>query len=189
MLQLIGQNRLDFKLVRLFKMKKFLIFIFFFLNFNSAYSEIKIAYIDINYILTNSIVGKSISEHISAIEKSKKKEFDLMEKNLSKKDKDIVAKKNIIEENELQMQINLLKEEINNYQKEKKLFIKDINEKKLKYTKVVLNSLNGIISEFVEKNSILIVFPKKDIVVAKKSLDITGSIIKILNDKLTKIDF
>jgi len=112
-----------------------------------------------------------------------------MEKNLSKKDKDIVAKKNIIEENELQMQINLLKEEINNYQKEKKLFIKDINEKKLKYTKVVLNSLNGIISEFVEKNSILIVFPKKDIVVAKKSLDITGSIIKILNDKLTKIDF
>jgi len=41
----------------------------------------------------------------------------------------------------------------------------------------------------VEDNSITIVFPKKNIIVAKKSLDITDPIIELLNNKLKKIDF
>ena len=62
-------------------------------------------------------------------------------------------------------------------------------KKKIEYTKLVLNSLNNIIADYVESNSITVVFSKKNIVVAKKNLDITDSIMKLLNDNLTKIDF
>jgi len=59
----------------------------------------------------------------------------------------------------------------------------------MKYTKIVLKTLNPIISKYVEDNSITIVFPKKNIIMAKKNLDITNSIMELLNNQLIKIDF
>ena len=55
--------------------------------------------------------------------------------------------------------------------------------------KFVLNVLNPIISKYVEDNSITIVFPKKNIIIAKKNLDITTTIMNLLNNQLKKIDF
>ena len=52
-----------------------------------------------------------------------------------------------------------------------------------------MNVLNTIISKYVEENSIQMVFSKKDIVIAKKDLDITNPVMELLNNKLTKIDF
>ena len=62
-------------------------------------------------------------------------------------------------------------------------------KKKIKYTKIVLNTLNPIISKYVEENSISIVFPKKNIIIAQKKLDITSIIMKLLNNQLKSIDF
>ena len=52
-----------------------------------------------------------------------------------------------------------------------------------------MNALNPIISKYVEENSILIVLPKKNIIIAKKNLDITNIIMDLLNNELKKIDF
>jgi len=59
----------------------------------------------------------------------------------------------------------------------------------MKYTKMVLNTLNPIISNYVEENSISIVFPKKNIIIAKKNLDITNPVMELLNNQLNEIDF
>ena len=83
----------------------------------------------------------------------------------------------------------MLKNEINEYNKTKKKFIRELDEKKIEYTKKILKVLNTIISKYVEENSIQMVFSKKDIVIAKKDLDITNSVMDLLNKKLTKIDF
>ena len=83
----------------------------------------------------------------------------------------------------------MLNKEVNDYNIKKKIFNKEIEEKKIKYTKTVLNSLNLIISKYVEENSIKIVFPKKNIIVAKKDLDITNIIMDLLNKELKVIDF
>ena len=98
-------------------------------------------------------------------------------------------KKNIIEEKEFEKQVEILKKEINDYSIKKKEFNNFIEKKKINYTKVVLKTLNPIISKYVEENSILIVFPKKSLIVAKKNLDITSTIMNLLNNELTKIDF
>ena len=83
----------------------------------------------------------------------------------------------------------MLREEIKNYNLQKNDFNKQIDEKKIKYTKIVLDKLNPIISKYVEENSILIVLPKKNIIIAKKNLDITNIIMDLLNNELKKIDF
>tara|TARA_B100000700_G_C15037466_1_gene853496 strand:+ start:513 stop:1034 length:522 start_codon:yes stop_codon:yes gene_type:complete len=170
-------------------MKKFFYIIFFFTILSNANADLKIVYIDINEILTNSKVGKSITEYMTSLEKNKIAEFDQLEKKLKNKDKEIIAKKNILNDEELQNEINSLKKDITKYKNDKKNFIDELNKKKLGYTKIVLNKLNSIISKYVDENSISIVFPKKSLVVAKKDLDITSEVMDLLNQSLTKIDF
>ena len=170
-------------------MKKILLLFIFILNFEYSYADNKIAYIDIDYILNKSIAGQSISKHIQKIKENKNNKLKLIEKQLADKKNDIIKKKNIIEKIEFEKKINTLKNEINDYKKKKLLFENKINKEKIKYTKVVLKTLNPIISKYVEDNSITIVFPKKSIILAKKNLDITNSIMELLNNQLNKIDF
>ena len=170
-------------------MKKTFLLIIFILNFENSYAENKIAYIDINHILNMSIVGQSISKHIKKIKEKKNNELVLIKKKLTDKEEDIIKKKNIIEKNEFEKQVNILKKEIAEYRNKKIKINEEIDKKKIKYTKIVLNTLNPIISKYVEENSITIVFPKKSIVIAKKNLDITTLIMDLLNNQLKKIDF
>ncbi len=163
--------------------------IFFLFNFSNTFAENKIAYIDLNHILNNSIVGQTITKHIKEIREKNNKEFLIIEKQLTAREEDIIKKKNILDENEFNKLVDLLKKDVNEYNLKKKKINIEIDNKKIKYTKVVLNTLNPIISKYVEENSITIVFPKKNIIIAKKNLDITSSIMSILNNQLKNIDF
>ncbi len=53
-------------------MKKILLLFIFIFNFENSYADNKIAYIDIDYILNNSIAGQSISKHIQRTKEKKK---------------------------------------------------------------------------------------------------------------------
>ena len=171
-------------------MKKiFFLFLAFFLSTENSHAENKIAYIDVNLILNNSIVGQSITEHIKNIKEKKLQDFDEIEKILAEKEKNLINKKNIIDKDQFNNEIEILKKEIVEYKNEKNKFSKEIDQKKIKYTKKVLNILNPIISNYVEDNSIEIVLSKKNIVIAKKDLDITSPVMDLLNKQLVKIDF
>ena len=65
----------------------------------------------------------------------------------------------------------------------------NLNKIKINNTKKILEILNPIIAEFVESNSISLVFPKKNIIVGKKKLDITDQIIILLNNKIKTLNF
>ena len=53
--------------------------------------------------LNNSTVGKSISEHIKIISEDQKSELLIIEKKLIEKEKNLIAKKNVIEKNEFEV--------------------------------------------------------------------------------------
>ena len=64
-----------------------------------------------------------------------------------------------------------------------------MDEKKIIYTNKLLESLNPIISNYVEQNSIAVVIPKKMIIIGKKNLDITIPVMKILDKTIQIIKF
>ncbi len=185
----IKLSLLDSKLVHRSSMKKILFLFIIIFNYQISYAENKIAYIDIDFILNNSIVGQSISDHIKKIKEKKNSEFKTIEKQLSDKENDIVKQKNIIEKNEFEKKIKNLKNEIKDYRKKKLLANEEINKKKIDYTKQVLKVLDPIISKYVEDNSINVVFPKKNIIIAKKNLDITDSVMNLLNSQIINVEF
>ena len=184
----IQQSHLDLELELHFKMKKFcLTFILLIIFSNNSYSQI--AYIDINYILNISNVGKELNKYIKKISDVNSKNYKLIEKNLVKKEQELVAQQNIIDKNEFEKKLSNLSKEINKYRSDKKNSQETLNKIKLQNTKEILKLLNPIITQYVDANSILIVFPKKNIIVGKKNLDITNDVIMLLNNQVSTLNF
>lgn len=171
-------------------MKNIIIYIFLILTYSSfSIADQKIVYIDIEYIINNSTAGKQINEHLDNIKNSKINEFKSIEKNLKNEEKNILAKKNIIDEKIFKSEISAINQELKSYNDKRLKFAKSFEQKKINLTKIILESLNPIISEYVNKNKISLVLPKKNIIVGKKKLDITSDIIEDLNNKLKNINF
>ena len=170
-------------------MKSILISFLLILKFNYVYADEKIAFIDLNFIMNNSLSGKSINNLINTIKDKKIQEFNIIESKIKKDENDLISKKNIIEKNIYNQKVDQIKIRINNYNNDRQVFKKYLDERKIIYTNKLLESLNPIISNFVEKNSISVVIPKKMIIIGKKSLDITIPVIKILDKNIQKIKF
>ena len=170
-------------------MKSILISFLLILKFNYVYADEKIAFIDLNFIMNNSLSGKSINNFINTIKDKKIEEFNIIESKIKKDENDLISKKNIIEKNIYNQKVDQIKIRINNYNNDRQVFKKYLDERKIIYTNKLLESLNPIISNFVEKNSISVVLPKKMIIIGKKNLDITVPVMKILDKTIQKINF
>lgn len=170
-------------------MRFYIYIILLIFKFNFANAAEKIAFIDLNYIMNNSISGKSINTFINNVKKKKNDEFKIIENKIKKDENELLAKKNIIEKNIYNKKVEDIKARINNYRNDRQNFNKSLDENKIKYTNKLLEKLNPIISGYVETNSITIVLPKKMIIIGKKNLDITLPILKILDETIQKITF
>lgn len=168
--------------------KFFFVFLLLFIN-NNAYSEIKIAYIDMEFIFNNSIVGKKLTENLNQINKNDQVFFQKKEEELHEKELKIISQKNILERTELENALNKLRQEANNYRNEKNLRIKNLNEKKIKASELLFESIRPILIEYSNENSISIFLQKKNIVIGKTELNKTNDILKIVDQKITNINF
>ena len=153
-----------------------------------ALASENIAFIDLNYIINNSVAGKKINIAINELSEEKNKDFKVIETEIKKDENDLITKKNIIEESIYNKKVNEIRNRINNYKLERQKYNKNLNDKKIKYNNLLLEKLNPIISDYVEKNSISIVLPKKMIIIGKKNLDITKQILGALDKSVQKIN-
>mgnify|MGYP001239734173 FL=1 len=71
--------------------------------------------------------------------------------------------------------------------KTQNIIIKELNDKRSKAKNDLLKHLNEILTDYAIKNNISFILNKKNVVVAKKDLDITDDIIILLNKKVDKI--
>ena len=170
-------------------MKFFFIIILIIFKFEIAAANVKIAFIDLNFIMNNSIAGTSIKTFINDLSKEKNKDFEVIESEIKEDENELISKKNIIEESIYNQKVNEIRIRINDYKLERQNFNKNLNEKKIKYNNLLLEKLNPIISNYVEQNSITVVLPKKMIIIGKKDLDITKQILEALDKSVQKIDF
>ena len=142
-----------------------------------------------NLVLNKSEVGKYLNSHIEKIKKKNIEKFKEIEKNLIDKEKLLISQQNILDNNEFDKKLAILKKEVNKYKSDKKLHVDQLNKIKIDSTKQILKVLNPIITKYVDLNSISLVIPKKNIIIGKKNLDITDQIIKQLDENLKKLNF
>ena len=97
-------------------MKKYLITLIFFFNIfiSNAYSQI--AYIDINFIIKESSIGKSLNIHMQKLNLEFSKKYDKIEKDLIEKENKLLNQKNIIDKTEFDKKLKNLSNEIKKIQ-------------------------------------------------------------------------
>ena len=162
--------------------KIFVSVIIFFVVTNSYANNI--VYIDMDYILNQSIKGKNISQILENENKTTTDKLNEIEENLKIEEKKIVSKKNILNDDQFRKLIQEFQIKINNFHSEKKIAINLLNKKKISLTKDFINQINPIFIEFAQKNSISIILKKKDIIMGDSSLDKTLELLNLVNGKI-----
>tara|TARA_B100000787_G_scaffold168029_1_gene156004 strand:- start:318 stop:839 length:522 start_codon:yes stop_codon:yes gene_type:complete len=159
-----------------------LVISFFFTNL--VLSEQKIAFIDMDKVISKSNSGSSVLKQLNDLSNKNKKFLKDEEKKFKEKEKKLISQKNIISGVDFKNKIDELKSEIKSYNQNKKKIIANFNKLKVDSTNTLLNLINPILIEFSNEKEISIIFQKKNLVVAKSELDISDEIIKIVNNKV-----
>ena len=162
--------------------KIIIILISFFVVTNS-YAN-KIVYIDMDYILNQSIKGKNISQILEKENIATTEKLNKIEEILKIEEKQIISKRNILTDDQFRKLIQEFHIKINNFNSEKEIAINLLNKKKIDLTKDFINQINPIFIEFAQKNSISIILKKKDIIMGDSSLDKTLELLNLVNEKI-----
>ena len=161
----------------------YLAFISFFLVINVAQANSNIVYVDIDFLIKNSNIGKASLDKLETINKKNIKKLTDREIELKKNESDLKNKQNIISTDQFNEEVKLLKEKIKLYNSEKDKMVNDFNKIKVEEINILMNKFNSVIQAYMNQNSIDVVLDKKNIFIGKVSSDITKIILKEINTK------
>ena len=174
-------------MIKFIVIKVFVFFYFLFLTSNIYANEI--SFINLNKIMNDSIVGQYINNKIK-IEKNKiLEEFKNTEKTLKDNENKILSQKNLLKIEEYNKKVANLKNDVANYNSQRKKILSQFKIKQNKVSQEVISQINIILTEYMKDKSISLIIRKKDIIVAKTELDITDEIIVLLDKKIKEIKF
>ena len=171
------------------KIRSLLLLLIFFIFFSkiSLSHEKSIVYIDLNKIMSNSIAGKSITLQLESKHKKNISKFKIIEEQLKKDESEIISQKNVLTKEEFEKKIIDLRDKANKFRKERNDNINNLNNQRLEATSKMITLVRPILSEFSDNNSISLIIDKKNIIIGKTLLDITDDILKIIDEKIGKI--
>ena len=169
-------------------MKKYYLLFFFLIFHNNLFSEEKIFYLDVNFLLSESEVGKYINNELQIINNKNIEEFKKIENSIKSEEEKLLKQKNILKDEEFNNKANKLRDKYKSYQELKKTKNNDLKNLRDNAVKQILKIINEILAEYSTKNKISLIMEKKNIVIGKTELDITKNILVLLNSKIKKVE-
>jgi len=161
----------------------FIIFLnFFFYNFTLANN---IAFIDLNFVINNSILGKKV---IEKLESANDKNLDLLKKEqkLLNDEKDEIEKtKNILSKEEIDKKILSFNDKLQNFNKKQDLMSKQFKELKQNEMSALLDIINPIIEKYMIENNIDLMLKKENVYISKTEYDASNIIINLINNNFS----
>ena len=167
------------KIIKFFKTIIFILFIS-----SNVYAENKVVYLNLDYVLSNSNVGKNLFLKLKKEEDIKFKEFETNEINLKDEENKILASKNIISQDQLNLNIKEFKEKLEKYKKFKSDELEILKKKRNSQIITLIKQINPVIEKYMSDNSISIIIDKKNIFIADKNYDITEDLIELINKNI-----
>ena len=164
--------------------KTYIIFICLFFFSTLSHADNKIAYIDIDLILSQSNPSKSLFTQLKKIEEKNFKKLKNDEINLKDEENKILSSKNIISNEEYKKNVNNFKKKVNNYNQIKDQNIENLKKIRNKEILRFFDLIKPIIEKIMDDNSIDILFEKKNIFIAKSNYDITQIVIDSINKNI-----
>ena len=161
----------------------------FFLLFGLSSANENIRFVDINYIVNNSTSGKKLNQVIESKNKKIISELNNLGKKLKEKKDKIVKQKNILKKDELEKLVKNYEIEVRKFEEIRKKKRDNFNNFSINSKKKIIDLLNPLITNYLQKESIQLLLQKDKIIFGDDKLDITKEILKIFNEKHSKISF
>ena len=167
--------------------KTVILTIFVLLFFTQSKSEVKIAIIDTELIMKESLAGKSLIKQLSKIDDGNKKYFLKYETKLKAEKEKISTQINILSKEEYDKKVSILNNDFKKYQEEVKNKVVLTKSKRDLAIKKILSELNILLSQYSNENKLTFVIDQKNIVIGRSDLNITNQILKLMDLKLKKV--
>ena len=152
-------------------------------NLNLAHSNDKISFINLDLLIQQTNIGKSILKDIDQLNKNNIENLKNKESELKSIEDEIKKKKNIISKDEFENEVNRLRENIKKFKNYKNKLVTEIENKKKADINEFFTKVNPIIQNYMDNNSIDILLERKNVFMSKNSSDITEKLIIEINKK------
>ena len=168
---------------------QYLIIVTVFLTFlfNTNIKAETIVYIDMDKIMQKSKAGKSVIENINKTNDSNIKKFKKIEEEIRKEEQDLIAKKNILSDDEFSKGLTSLRKKIEEYRETRQKAIDEITKKRINASADFAQKIKPILGNYAKEKNIDMVVQKKNIIMGKSELDITDDILKIVDKEISKL--
>ena len=167
---------------------KFFVVTFFILICTHTFAEQKIVVLDLTHVLNQSKAGKGAQDFLKKTFDDNIKKFSDIEKKLKKEEKDLLAKKTVITQEEYGKKMNSLRKKNLDYQTERRAAIDNITNKRAKAREVLLKKIKPILESYIKENNVSLVVDKKYILGGGAKTDITEIIVEKLNKDLPSLN-
>ena len=151
-------------------------------------AENAITFLNLEYVLNNSVSGKVIINEINLLKKTNEENFNNLGVKIKKKEQDLLNKKNILSEEDFNINLSNLKKEISEFNQKRNKQISVYENTRKEMLDNYLKKITPIIQDYIIKNSISIVLNQKDIFIGNKKNDITLDIVKLVDQKIKWIN-
>jgi outer membrane protein len=160
-------------------MKLYLTVLFILFTISSYAKDLVV--VDIDFIIKNSKNGIKIIDDLNEKNKKLIDKFQKQEKIFKDKETDLLAKKNILSQDEYNNSVNQFRNEINEFNINKQEKLNEFNKEKTNKYAELVSYINDFLVNYSKENNIKVIIDKKNILISRNDIDITKDILNIIN--------
>ena len=171
----------------MFSIFKFLIIILFFFSSNHLLANEKIMFVDVNYIFSNSVAGKDITNKVKMDFNKSQKNLEILKNKLINDEKKLINQKNILSKEEFEKNLLVLKNEMDKFNNQRIKLNSEIDVYRNKLQSLFSLELSNVIQKYANENNIDLIIDKNTILVGKNVLDATKDVLELFDQNIKEI--
>ena len=163
--------------------KSFVFLIILFTSFSGVnlFAQDKIAFIDLNFVYSNSNIGKKIIKEVETKRKNINKDFKEFQSKLDNEKKKLISQKNVLAEDEYKKKVIDLENNLKKYNEIISKKNKDLIDYQNKSKNEFVNKLRSTLEKYAKEKSISMILRKEQVLIGVNKLDVSKDILELVN--------
>ncbi len=165
----------------MYKKNIFSLFLIFFLFNGSLHANDKIVYMNFNYVINNSVIGKKVLQELNNLNKKNVENLKNYQEKLKSEISEINKIKNVASAEDLNKKIAKHNQNIKEFDELKKKLSNELNKKRNDEMNKLVKLINPLLEKYMKDNSIDMILNKEIVYFAKDKYDISNEILELTN--------
>ena len=170
-------------------MKKIkILFLFLILTYPfNLMAENQVYFINLKKVLNESKAGSAAQEKLVKEFENQDKKFKNESNALKKQETELINQRKTLSADEYKKKVSSLRKKNVDFQNRRRNASSDFVKKKNNARNQLLKSLNPILQKYMDENGIMMIMNEKNVILANSKVDLTNTIIDLLNKELKSI--